>query len=120
MVEAPLPKPADPPSRSNGESEEGTTSGADLKAPPSPPTRTPSGSSCAARGGPSASPSPPSQPPTPPPPLTGMDEEAWQLQQLDVQAVRQLYAEVLEGGEPLVLAALKRGVEQLLDTLGVR
>ena len=49
-----------------------------------------------------------------------MDEEAWQLQQLDVQAVRRLYAEVLEGGEPLVLAALKRGVEQLLDTLGVR
>ena len=67
---------------------------------------------------PASVPPPPSK--LPPPPLTGVDEEAWQLQRLDVQAIRQLYAEVLEGGEPLVLAALKRGVEQLLDTLGVR
>lgn len=56
----------------------------------------------------------------PPPPLTGVEEEAWQLKRLDMPAVQRMYAEVLSGEEPLVVAAVKRGGEHLLDTLGVR
>jgi hypothetical protein len=52
--------------------------------------------------------------------MTGMDEEAWQLKQLDMAAVRKMYKDVLAGSEALVVAALKRGEEQLLDTLAVR
>ncbi|GAX73417.1 hypothetical protein CEUSTIGMA_g869.t1 [Chlamydomonas eustigma] len=49
---------------------------------------------------------------------SGLEEETWQLQRLDLQAVREVYKDILSGGESLLLAALKRGAEQLLETLG--
>lgn len=117
---------AEPPTTTNegyNSNDVGVTSGRESTVPVEPSAADVSsakcGTSCTALGlnSPDHSPPPPSS--AAKPPLTGIEEEAWQLKRLDIAAVRRMYGEVLSGEEPLVVAALKRGGEHLLDTLGV-
>ena len=59
----------------------------------------------------------PLPPPSAAPGFEGVEEERKQLQRLDMDAVRRLYEQVLSEGEPILMEALKRGLEQLLDNI---